>query len=178
MQKSVLQLSLMFVVLVLAQAVIFNHVVLYSVGLAFVFIYFIIKLPVNFSASKVILLSFHLGLAMDIFQDTPGAAALACTCLGACRKTILRLYIPREDDIIHTTPSIRTLGTAVFSKYVLTMALVYSTLIFLIEAFTFFNPGLTATRIVASTLLTSLLLIATDSLSRSSSTSVRSEKRL
>lgn len=41
MSKTVMQFALMFVVLVLAQAVIFNHIALYSVGLAFVFIYFI-----------------------------------------------------------------------------------------------------------------------------------------
>ena len=115
-----------------------------------------------------------IGLAIDIFQDTPGVNALACTCLGGCRRSIIRLYIPREDDIIHTTPSIRSLGTAVFAKYVLTMTLVYCALVFTIEAFTFFNPAMLAMRIVASTLLTSLLLIAADSISLPS----RSEKRL
>lgn len=174
MSKTLLRFSLMFVVLVLAQAVIFNHIALYSIGLAFVFIYFIIKLPVNLSQSRVIFLSFMIGLAIDIFQDTPGVNALACTCLGGCRRSIIRLYIPREDDIIHTTPSIRSLGTAVFAKYVLTMTLVYCALVFTIEAFTFFNPAMLAMRIVASTLLTSLLLIAADSISLPS----RSEKRL
>lgn len=174
MSKTVMQFALMFVVLVLAQAVIFNHIALYSVGLAFVFIYFIIKLPVNLTPSRVIFLSFLIGLVIDIFQDTPGVNALACTCAGGCRRTVIRLYIPREDDIIHATPSIRSLGAAVFAKYVVTMALIYCTLVFSIEAFTFFNPAILVMRIVASTLLTSLLLIAADSLSLPS----RSEKRL
>lgn len=174
MSKTVIQFALMFVVLVLAQAVIFNHIALYSVGLAFVFIYFIIKLPINLTPAKVIFLSFLIGFIIDIFQDTPGVNALVCTCLGGCRRTIIRLYIPREDDIIHTTPSIRSLGAAVFAKYVVTMTLLFCTLVFTIEAFTFFNPAMLAMRVVASTLLTSLLLIATDSLSFSS----RSEKRL
>ena len=89
MSKTLLRFSLMFVVLVLAQAVIFNHIALYSIGLAFVFIYFIIKLPVNLSQSRVIFLSFLIGLAIDIFQDTPGVNALACTCLGGCRRSLL-----------------------------------------------------------------------------------------
>lgn len=174
MQKTVLQFTGMFIVLVLAQAVIFNHIALYSVGLAFVFIYFILKLPVNLSPGRVIFLSFLLGFVIDIFQDTPGVNSLACTCLGGCRKTVIRLYIPREDDVIHTTPSIRTLGAAVFAKYVFTMSLLYCALTFTIEAFTFFNPVLLGLRIAASTLLTSVLLIAADSLSLPS----RSEKRL
>lgn len=174
MSKTVLQFIVMFVVLVLAQAVIFNHIALYSVGLAFVFIYFIVKLPINLSAARVIFLSFLIGMVIDIFQDTPGVNALACTCLGGCRRTVIRLYIPREDDIIHTTPSIRTLGAAVFAKYVVSMTLIYCALVFTIEAFTFFNPAILAMRVAASTLLTSLLILAVDSISLPS----RSEKRL
>lgn len=174
MSKSFLQLLLLFIVLVLTQAVIFNHIVLFSIGLAPVFIYFIIKLPVNLSAAKVISLSFLLGLAIDIFQDTPGVNALACTCLGGARRTIMRLYIPREEDIQHSIPSIRTLGAGVFAKYVLTMTFAYCLLLFVIEAFTFFNPVILLARVVASTLLTSVLLIALDSLALPS----RSEKRL
>lgn len=174
MSKTVLQFCLLFVVMVLAQAVIFNHVALYSIGLAFVFIYFIIKLPVNLTPAKVIFLSFLIGFVIDIFQDTPGVNALACTCLGGSRRTIMRLYIPREEDIQHSVPAIKTLGAAVFAKYVFTMTLVYCTLLFAIEAFTFFNPAILLMRIVASTLLTSILLIAFDSLALPS----RSEKRL
>ncbi|MCM1309820.1 MAG: rod shape-determining protein MreD [Bacteroides sp.] len=174
MSKTFLQLALLFIVLVLTQVVIFNHIVLFSIGLAFVFIYFIIKLPVNLSPAKVIALSFLLGLVIDIFQDTPGVNALACTCLGGARRTIMRLYIPREEDIQHSIPSIRTLGAGVYAKYVLTMTFVYCLLLFLIEAFTFFNPMILIARVVASTLLTSVLLIALDSLALPS----RSEKRL
>ena len=174
MSKTFLQFLLLFLVLVPAQAVIFNHIALFSVGLVFVFIYFIIKLPVNLSAAKVIALSFLIGFVIDIFQDTPGVNALACTCLGGARRTIMRLYIPREEDIQHSIPSIRTLGPAVFAKYSVTMTLLFCALVFLIEAFTFFNPAILAARIAASTLLTWILLIAIDSLSLPS----RSEKRL
>lgn len=174
MSKTFLQFALLLVVLVPAQAVIFNHIALYSAGLAFVFIYFIIKLPVNLTPAKVIFLSFLTGLIIDIFQDTPGVNSLACTCLGGVRRTVMRLYIPREEDIQHSIPSIRTLGAAVFAKYVVTMTLIFCLLVFSIEAFTFFNPVILATRVVASTLLTSVLLIALDSLSLSG----RSEKRL
>lgn len=174
MSKTVLHFATLFVVLVMAQAVIFNHIVLYGAALALVFIYFIVKLPVTLTPAKVIFLSFLIGLCVDIFQDTPGMNSLACTCLGACRKTVLRLYVPREDDILHAVPSIRSLGAAVFAKYVLTMTLIYCTLAFIIEAFTFFYPATLLLRIAASTMLTSTLIIAADSIALPSS----NEKRL
>lgn len=162
MSKTFLQFAGVFVLMVLLQAVIFNRLVLFSVALAFLFIYFIIKLPMNLGASKVIFFSFLIGLCIDIFSDTPGMNALACTCLGASRHTILRLYVPREDDVIHRIPSIATLGWAVFSKYVLTMSLLYCLMVTLIESFAFYRPFIMAERIVGSTLLTSAIILVTD----------------
>lgn len=162
MSKTVLQFSVMFVVMVLLQAVIFNRLVLFSVALAFLFIYFIIKLPMNLSSSKVIFFSFLIGFCVDIFSDTPGMNALACTCLGGCRHTVLRLYVPREDDVIHRVPGISSLGWAVFSKYVLTMSLLYCIMITLIDSFAFRHPLLMAERAVGSTILTSVIIMVTD----------------
>ena len=51
-----------------------------------------------------------------------------------------------------------------FIKYDLTMSLLYCFMIFLIEAFTFLNPLLLVLRILCSTVLTTLLILAIDSL--------------
>lgn len=168
MSKSVIQFALLFVVLVVAQAVIFNHIILYGVAIPFIFIYFIIKLPINMTSAKVIFLAFLLGTVMDIFQDTPGMCGLACTCLGALRRGVLRLFVPREEDIIHSIPSIYTLGPGAFTRYVIAMTLIFCVLVFSIEAFTFFRPMVLLTRAGASCALSSILLVATDSLSRRS----------
>ncbi len=165
MSKTFLQFALLFVLLVIAQSVVFNRLVLFSVALAFVFIYFIIKLPVTLGSSRVIFLSFLLGFCVDVFSDTPGLNSLSCTILGGCRHTVLRLYVAREDDMVHKIPSIRSLGAAVFSKYVLTMSLLYCIAVTLIEAFSFFQPLVLVERIVASTLLTSLLILGIDFIS-------------
>lgn len=182
MTKTVLQFVLMFVVLVITQSVIFNHIALFSVALAFVFIYFIIRLPISLDGSRVIALSFLIGFVIDIFADTPGMNALASTCIGGARRTVLRLYVPRDEDVNGSQPSIRALGFGVFFKYVLTMSLLYSVLVFMIEALSFFNPGLLLMRVVASTVLTSVLILAIDSLTdrsaSSASSSRRREKRL
>lgn len=175
MTKTVLQFTLMFVLLVITQSVIFNHIALFSVALAFVFIYFILRLPVTLDGSRVTALSFLIGLAVDIFSDTPGMNSLACTCIGGSRRTVLRLYVSRDEDINGPLPSMRSMGPGVYAKYVLTMSLMFSLLIFFIESLSFFNPGLLITRVVASTLLTSVLILAIDSLTDRST--VRSRRR-
>lgn len=165
MTKEILKYLLMFVVLIVAQVIVFNHLCLFGVATPLVFIYFIIKLPVNLSVNWVMTFSFLLGLLVDIFSNTQGMNALACTVLAVTRMPVLRLYFPREDDMTNPEPSVRTLGVAVYMKYLLTVILLYCALFFLIEAFTFHNWLLMLLRIICSTILTFVILLAFDSLS-------------
>lgn len=164
MTKVILQYVLLFIALVLAQVVIFNRVCLFNVALPFLFIYFIIRMPLTLSTNWSMTLAFLLGTTIDIFSDTLGMNALACTIVGAVRRPLLRLYISRNEDIPMAEPSLRSLGIGVYMKYVLTVTLIYCSLIFSIEAFTFFNIGQLLLRTICSTILTSVLILGTDSL--------------
>lgn len=164
MAKEILKYLLLFVVVAVAQVVVFNHLCLFNVAIPLVFIYFIIKLPVNLPVNWAMTFSFLLGLAVDIFSNTQGMNALACTIVAAIRLPLLRLYFPREEDLTNPEPSLRTLGPAVYMKYLITVVAVYCALFFLIEAFTFYNWTLMLLRIGASTLLTFIILLAFDSL--------------
>lgn len=164
MARTILNFALLFVVLVLAQVVVFNHLYLFNVALPLVFIYFIIRLPVTMNLNWVLTVSFLLGLTVDIFSDTQGMNALACTIFATLKKPILRLYFPREEDLNDPEPSIKSLGLGIYVKYLITMSLVYCTLYFVIESFSFFNPVRLLLRIVCSSALTFLLILGIDSL--------------
>lgn len=164
MSKEILKYLLLFIVLVVAQVVVFNHLCLFNVAVPLVFIYFIIKLPVDLSVNWVMTFSFLLGLIIDIFSNTQGMNALSCTVIAAIRLPVLRLYFPREDDMSNPEPSLRTLGPGVYMKYIITVIAIYCTLFFVIEAFTFYNWLLMLIRIAASTLLTFVVILAVDSL--------------
>ncbi len=58
-------------------------------------------------------------------------------------------------------------------KYALTMSLIYCTVIYIVDAFSFFNPVRLLFRILSSTLLTWLIIIAVDTI-----ISKKDEKRL
>lgn len=173
MSKTMLQFFLLAVILVLAQALVFNHICLFGVAVPMVFIYVIVRLPITLSLNWVLTASFFLGLAVDIFSDTYGMNATACTLLAIVKRPVLRLYVPREEDLVRPEPSMLSLGTPTYLKYLLSMTLIYCTLIFLIEAFTFFNPIRLLLRIVCSTVLSTALMAGIDSLM-----TPRSEKRL
>ncbi len=168
MTKEILKYLLLFIVLVVAQVVVFNHLCLFNVAVPLVFIYFIIKLPVTLSVNWAMTFSFILGLMVDIFSNTQGMNALACTVLAVMRLPLLRLYFPREEDMTNPEPSLHTLGPAAYTKYLLTMVAFYCAIFFLIESFTFYNWGLMVLRIVSSTLLTFIIILSFDSLTAKS----------
>lgn len=173
MSKTTLQFFLLGLILVLAQVIVFNHICIFNVAVPMVFIYLIVRLPITLSPNWVLTIAFFLGLIVDIFSDTYGMNALACTVLAMVRRPVLRLYVPREEDLTRPEPSVQSLGTAVYMKYLLTMTLIYCTLIFLIEAFALFNPLQLVLRIVFSTLLSFVLMLGIEAIMTS-----RSEKRL
>lgn len=173
MTKSLINYILMFIVLVLAQAVVFNNLALFGCAMPFVFIYLIIALPVTLSTNWSVTVGFLVGLAVDVFSNTYGINALACTMLAFMRKPLFHLYVSRDEDLAGMRPAMRTMGAPTFMKYALTMILVYCIFALTIEAFTFFNFMRLLLRIVSSTLYTFIIIYAIDSLSVS-----RREKKL
>lgn len=96
MSKTTLQFLLLGFILVLAQVIVFNHICLFNMAVPMVFFYLIIRLPITLSVNWLLTIGFFLGLTVDIFSDTYGMNALACTVEAMLRRPILRLYVPRE----------------------------------------------------------------------------------
>lgn len=162
-------IALLFILL---QVLIFNQIHLFEVAVPLVFIYIIFKMPISLSTVWVLTLSFLLGLVVDIFSNTPGMNALACTILAFMRRPILSLYLPHGYDYATEVPSIRCFGMWLYVRYSLTLSLLYCTLVFLIESLSFFDLPYLILRILGSTLLTFVLILCIDSLSQGN------EKRL
>ncbi len=173
MSKFIVRYILTFAVLVLAQALVFNRMVLFNVAVPFVFLYLIIFLPVTLGPNIRLTLGFLTGLAVDVFSDTPGLNALACTVVSFMRNGIFHLYVPLDDDLSGRQLSLKTMGSAAYMKYLLTVVVIYSVLLFSIEAFQFFNLRLLLLRMSASAVYTFIMILAIDTLTLS-----RSEKKL
>lgn len=165
MIRTFLKFLLLAVILVLIQVTVFNNICLFGVAVPMVFIYVIYRLPLTLSTGWVLTVAFLLGLTVDIFSDTQGMNSLACTILAVLRRPVLGLYFPREDELANPEPTMVSLGVPVYVKYALTLTLIYCTLIFLIEAFALFHPLRLVLRIICSTVLSTLLILAVDGLS-------------
>lgn len=164
MTKFFIKYAIAFLLLIPAQAIIFNHAILFNVAVPLVFLWLIISLPLPTGTNLSVTLGFLAGLALDMFCDTPGVNALCCTILAFCRKPIFHLYVSMDDDLAARSPSAQTMGAGPYMKYMSTMVLIYCTMVFTVEAFQFFTFRLLLLRIVASTAYTFLFLYGIDCL--------------
>ena len=172
MTKTVIQFIALFVTLMVLQLVC-NKIVLFNIAMPVVFIYLILRLPVNLHGGWVLTIAFFTGLLIDIFNNTPGMNSLACTVMAALRRPIFNLFISRENDMNIPIPSVDSMGVGDYLKYLATLVTIYCTLIFLIQAFSLHNITLTLARIAGSSVLSIIIIFGLDSL-----VSTHREKRL
>ena len=152
----------LFVALILLQVLLFNRISLFGLATPILYIYFLLKLPIGRNLFFVIISGFLLGLIIDVFLNTPGMNAAATTIVAALRKPIINMVFDRE-EYEEFTPGIHS-GAGAFIRFTLIIVFLHQTLLFFIESFTFFNILNTVLRILASSALTLVLIIALDSL--------------
>jgi hypothetical protein len=116
-------------------------------------------LPVDLNRSGVIITSFLLGLAVDIFSNTFGIHAAACSFIGFVRVPLLKHFVDLRDFPEGSIPSYHLFGYARFVRYTLIMVALHHIALFMIEAFTFFQPLYMVMRMTASILLSLLLIL-------------------
>lgn len=97
----------------------------------------IMLLPLKTPKILVIIISFFLGLGMDIFYDSPGVHAGALVFVGYLRPYILKFLEPNEGYNTDTTPTIFKMGVAWFLVYASILLFVHHLIYFSLEAFSY-----------------------------------------
>ena len=154
-----------FIGLVLFQVLVFNHVHIYEYATPVLYIYFVFSLNAAVGRKALLLWAFFLGLAVDVFSNTPGVNACACTLFAFFRPFILRTQTVRDmtDDFY---PSISTMGFSHYLRYVLIGTFVLVGTIQLIETFSFLRWGSLCLKIVTGTFVSVVGILCIDSMRR------------
>lgn len=158
-----LRRALVFVVLVLVQALVFNHIHLFGYATVLLYVYFVIILPRNYPRWATLLWSFALGLCVDMFTNTPGMAAASLTLVGFLQPYLLELFIPREAPE-NLKSAMSTLGFTKFLTLSSMLVLVHCLVFFTIESFSFFNVMQWVYSFAGTAVLTLLLLMTVESI--------------
>lgn len=157
-----LQEVFIFILLIMLQVILLNRINVFGYATPVLYIYFLLKLPFGRNHFFTIISGFLIGLIIDIFLNTPGMNAAATTIVATFRKPILNLFYDREifDEFV---PGMNT-GASQFVRFTVFTVLLHLTLLFFIESFTLFNAVDTFLRIIASSIVSILIIISMDGL--------------
>lgn len=152
----------LFVALCVAQILILNHIHLFGVAIPLLYVYFVITFHRSTPKWAILLWSFALGLAIDVFSNTPGLAAGSLTLIAIIQPYLLELFVPR-DSIDELEVSVKVLGWGNFISFSAVLILIFCLAFFAVEAFTFYNWVHWLICAGSSAVLTLILILAIES---------------
>ena len=162
MALDLLHRLVMFLILLAAQVLILNHVHLLDVAMPLLYIYFAITFRRGFPRWIILLSCFFMGLIVDMFSNTPGLAAGTMTLVGFIQPYLVERTAPR-DSAEDMEISAATLGYSGFAFLGGVITAIYCLVFFTLEAFSFFEWFVWLERIIASSILTWILIMAIES---------------
>ena len=154
MINSILRFSIIFILLILLQVVLFDNIQFSGYVNPYVYIMFILLLPMEIPSWVLLLLSFITGLIMDFFLGSPGMHTFATVLTGFVRPTILSVISPRDGYEPRSEPSLLAYGFRWFLIYTILAVLVHHTALFYIEVFRFSYFFRTLLRVLLSSVFT------------------------
>ena len=160
---TVLQNIFRFVLLVLFQVLVLNNIQFLGYINPYLYILFILALPVQLPRWFLLILAFVLGLTIDAFSNTIGMHAFATVFVAFFREGIIKLFTNIEEGN-NPTPSFHTFGVSAYIKYVVLMVIIHHTTLFILEAFSFSYFWIMLAKIILSSFVTILLILGIQSI--------------
>ena len=156
---NILQIILRFIVLVAIQVFILNNIQLGGVINPYLYILFLLTLPVQTPRLLLLLIGFALGISIDMFQNSTGIHAFACVLIAFFRPAWLKLVAPRDGFEPDESPGIKKFGCRWFLVYASVLVLAHHIIIFNLEIFRFSDFWSTQLRALYSSIFTIVLII-------------------
>jgi rod shape-determining protein MreD len=146
-----------FVLLVLVQILVLNHINFLGYINPYVYILFIILFPVKNSRTVFIFLAFLLGLTVDLFSDSGGIHAAACVTIAYIRPVVLKFCF----GMIYEHQTIKFSNVEFGSKltYIALLTGIHHLVLFSLEVFNFSKIILTLQKTLFSSIFTIILCV-------------------
>ena len=158
MGQVLIKYVIIFVVLVLIQVLFLNQVQFSGFVNPYIYILFIMLLPLKAPRYAILIGAFLLGLSVDIFSNTLGIHAFASVFIAYVRPVIIRVITNREEDM-SDYPGLRQNGMGWFLYYTTLMVLIHHSVLFFVEVFSFANFLDTLYRILLSSISSIFVIV-------------------
>ncbi|WP_304068870.1 rod shape-determining protein MreD [Pedobacter glucosidilyticus] len=155
---------LRFIILVFIQVFLLKNMVFYNLNVPFLYILFILLLPFETPNILLFTLSFLMGFSIDLFSDTLGLHAAACTVLALMRVFFISITVQKDNYDSDPEPTLGIMGFRWFFFYTLILTITHHFFLFNLEVFKFAEILNTFSRVLISSTFTVTLILITEAL--------------
>lgn len=159
MTRSGILVVVYFIVYLLAQVMLFKQLVLFNTAFCFIYIVFILMLPIETNSMVLMLAAFLLGFSVDIFYDSLGLHALSLILIAYVRNFWLSTITPQGGYDTGEGPTLAVNGIQWFIVYTLPLVFIHHFTLFFFQAGGFQLFWYTMTKVITSLMFTMTIIL-------------------
>ena len=144
----------LFFIYALVQVLLLKNVVLFNTAFCFLYVAFILLLPIETNNLLLMLAGFLLGFTIDIFYDSLGLHAFSLVLVGYVRNFWLAIITPQSGYDSGVEPTLSDNGLQWFLVYSIPLIFIHHFTLFFVEAAGFSMFWFTMLKIITSLLFT------------------------
>ncbi len=159
MNRSGIFVVFYFVLYSLVQVMLFKQVVLFNTAFCFLYVAFILLLPIETNTLILMGVAFLLGFCIDVFYDSLGLHALSLVLLAYLRNYWLATITPQGGYDAGEGPTLAVNGLQWFMVYSLPLIFVHHFVLFFTEAAGFGVFWFTMSKVMTSLTFTMSVIL-------------------
>jgi hypothetical protein len=148
-----------FFIYLLYQVLILQNVVLFHTAFCFLYVAYLLLLPVETNPLVLMGMGFVMGLAVDMFYESIGLHAFACVFVMYVRNYWLNAITPQGGYDGSSVPSLVMNGFQWFVIYAMPLVFIHHALLFFLEAGGFQMFAFTLWKVATSTVFTTIVIL-------------------
>lgn len=151
-----------FILLIATQVFLLKNIGYYNLSVPYLYILFILLLPFGIPNWLLFFIAFSTGITIDVFYDTLGLNAAACTFMAFVRILYISITVQRDGFDNEPEPSLGIMGFRWFLFYSLILTVSHHFILFTFESFKFSDLGYSLLRVLLSSIFTVILILITE----------------
>ncbi len=158
-QNELIKIAISFIVFVLLHTLLFKHFVFLDVALCFLYIGFILTLPISIPMPILLFVGFFTGFFVDLFYDTIGIHIAATLIIVYIKPRFVALLTPLGGYDEINDISIESMGMRRFITYCFIIIFIHSFVVFFMESAGFSFFYMTILKTFFTSILTCLFVV-------------------
>ena len=158
MNRENINTALLFVGLILLQIIVLNNINFLGYINPFYYIIFIFLYPLKKIDSSLILLSFFLGLSIDVFSNSGGTNAAATLLIAFIRIPILKIILDKR-ELEYSSLSIQKLPFFKSLLLITVLTFIHHLIVFSLEYFKWSNFKIITIKTALTSIFTIVLIL-------------------